>query len=319
MRQAQIAITGLLLCCSAVALADTLDEQALTHFEQGIELFQQEKHEQAAIAFERAYELKPSYKILFNIAQVQNELEHYAAALEAYSRYLAEGGAEIKPERVDQVKTEIKRLNALVGMVTVETNVEGATVYLDDERQGETPLAGPMFVDLGKHSVVIKQGTDELHREVVKVAGGQKVTVKAEQASKAPESTKPVEVSGEGGPTNNEEDEGPERVWTWVVIGIGGAAAIGAGITGGLASSRKGTLDDSCPDKQCPASEQDTIDSMKTLATTTDVLIGAAATCVALGVVLFFVEPGSAGEQDTVAVAPVVVPNGGGVAVGGRF
>jgi hypothetical protein len=312
MRLPVFAIASLVFCFSTASLADTLDEQALTHFEQGIELFSQEKYEQAAIAFERAYELKPSYKILYNIGQVQNRLEHYAAALEAYTRYLAEGGAEIEPARVDQVKAEIKRLNALVGMIAVTTNVEGATVFVDDEKQGQTPLGGPLFVDLGKHTVVIKQGTDELHREVVKVAGGQTVSVHAEKAAEEPEPQEPE-------PAAEQEDQGPKRVWTWVALGIGGAAAIGAGITGGLAASKKGDLDDGCPDKQCPASEQDTIDSMKTLAYTTDVLIGVAAVGIAAGIVLFFVEPGPGSDEEAVAVAPVVTPDGGGVALAGRF
>jgi hypothetical protein len=125
----------------------------------------------------------------------------------------------------------------------------------------------------------------------------------------------------EGGPTSEPAPEREnKRVWTWVALGVGAAAGIGAGITGGLASNKKSTLDDNCPDKQCPPSQQKNLDSMKTLATVTDVLIGVAAAGVAAGIVLFIVEPGLGDEEAAaVAVTPVVGPEGGGLAVAGRF
>ncbi len=63
--------------------ADKRNDEARTQFEQGLALYNDYKFEQAAIAFGRAYELKPTYKLLYNLGQVENELSHYAAALEA--------------------------------------------------------------------------------------------------------------------------------------------------------------------------------------------------------------------------------------------
>ena len=118
------------LVFSSMAGADSTDEEAKIQFEQGVELYNDDDFEQAAIAFERAYELKPSYKILFNIAQTENERKHYAAALKAYHRYLKDGGDQIEAGRRAEVEKEFERLKALVGGITVKTDIKGAVVFL---------------------------------------------------------------------------------------------------------------------------------------------------------------------------------------------
>lgn len=59
-----------LICASTHALADDQEDEARVHYAQGVDLYKDGKFEQASIAFERAYEIAPSYKILWNIGQV---------------------------------------------------------------------------------------------------------------------------------------------------------------------------------------------------------------------------------------------------------
>jgi hypothetical protein len=306
------AITGLAIALATApttALADD-EEDARVHFEQGVALYESGDFEQAAIAFARAYELKPSYKLLFNIGQAEAELKHYARALEAFTRYLAEGGDAVPPERGTEVKSEIKRLNALVGMIEIVSQVEGAKIKIDNESKGETPLTGPIFVDIGKHEVVVKKGQDELLREVVRIAGGQRLTLEVEGLGGA--------AQGTGDAPAEPEDEGGGRVWTWVALGVGGAAGIAGGAIGGAAMSKKSQLDDKCEGNHCPSSTEGDADTVKTMSLTADVLFGVAGAAIITGVILFFVEPDDESEVE-VAVTPAVTASGAGLAVGGRF
>ncbi len=313
MRRATAAVVlGACLLAAVQTLADTQDEQARTQFQQAVELYETGKFDQAAVAFERAYELKPSYKILYNLGQTENELGHYAAALQAYSRYLADGGSGVSGERLTQVKVEIKHLTNLVGMLTVEHGDPGVAVFVDGRKQGETPLSGTIFVDLGDHEVVLRKGTDELYSEIVRVGGGERVTVEVAVQEDPAEEAALEEI------TTTPKPEA-KRVWTWVAIGIGGAAAVGAGITGGILASKSGSLEDNCPESQCPESEWENLDSARTLAITTDVLIGVAAVGVAAGIVLFFVEPGLGEDENVVAVTPAPVSKGAVLSISGRF
>jgi len=304
------------------------EAKAKAQFDAGVGLFEEGKYEKAAVAFARAYELRPSYKILYLVGKCENALEHFAASLDAYTRYLAEAGDKIDGARRDEVRAEIARLDALVGAVVVESDAEGAAVYIDDERRGETPLASPVFVDLGKHTVVVKQGALELHREVVKVAGGQRVAVKvaaaagdgAAAAAAAPEPVAKTAPAREEG-SLPETAEKPKRVWTWVAVGIGGAAAIGAAITGGLAISKTNDLEDDCRNGSCDPSLSGERDTSVALGYTADALIAVAGVGIAAGVVLFFVEPKLRERERAIEVAPVAAPTakGGAFALVGRF
>ena len=308
------------LCMSSAAAADTTSREAKAQFEQGVELFSDGQYEQAAIAFERAYELKPSYKILFNVGQVQNELRHYAAALEAYTLYLAEGGDKIDSRRREEVQHEVKRLNSLVGMLDVQTKVEGAVVFVDGRRQGETPLSGKIFVDLGEHEVLVKKDGEDIHKEIVKVAGGQSVTVKFEIKSKA-EPVEPVKPVEETAPPE-EDEESPGRIWTWVALGVGAAAAVGAGVTGGMSYSLVNDIKDDCDSSNnCPSDLRDDAEKAENLGNVSTALTVVAAVGIAAGVLLFFLEPGDDKEEAEVPVAivPSAAPNGVGLALTGRF
>jgi hypothetical protein len=312
--------------CGLAAAQEGADEEAREQFDTGVELFEAGKFEQAAVSFARAYELKPSFKLLYNIGQVENELGHFAKALDAYTRYLAEGGDQIEKARLEQVRAEIKRLNKLVGMIVIEGAPPGAAVFVDERRSGAAPLPGPIFVDLGEHEVRVKRGADELHSELVTVAGGQQVVVKIESGGAAgptPADTTPppvVEEQGEGSgvPPTTEE---PKRIWTWVAFGVGGAAAIGAAITGGLTMSKAKELKSDCEGNVCPPGSAGDLDSAKALGNATNALIAVAAVGVAAGVVFYFVEPRWSKNETAVEVAPVAAPtaNGGALALVGRF
>jgi hypothetical protein len=315
----------LFLLSSRIAGAQAgAEDEARAQFDTGVELFEAGKFEQAAVSFARAYELKPSFRILYNIGQVENELGHFAKALDAYTRYLAEGGDQIEQARLDQVRVEVARLNKLVGMISVDGAPPGATVFVDERRSGTTPLPGPIFVDLGEHQVQVKHGKDELHSEIVTVAGGQQVAVKLE-AGADPGAPPPGDgIADAVGPGTAEPTPAakPKRVWTWIAFGVGGAAAIGGAITGGLTLSRAEELKSECGGDACPSTSADALDSARSLGNATDVLIAVAAVGIAAGVVLYFVEPRRGDREDGgVAIAPAAAPTAGGaaLALAGRF
>src|SRR6266478_2010920 len=84
-----------IVAASPAALADSKTDEAKTHFKNGADLYDENNFRGALVEFQRAYELAPSYRILFNIGQVEMELQDYAGALTAYARYLREGGPDI--------------------------------------------------------------------------------------------------------------------------------------------------------------------------------------------------------------------------------
>lgn len=80
----------------------------------------------------------------------------------------------------------------------------------------------------------------------------------------------------------------PSRIAPITLFSVGGAAAVGAVVTGLMAAGKYGDLEDVCPDGRCPEDARSDRDTLRTLTITTDVLIGVAVASAALGVVLWF-------------------------------
>ena len=173
-------LAALLLCAPLIAARaeaqpSNLDE-ALVHFERGAEFYDEDNFRGALIEFKRAYELAPSYKILFNIGQVEMELKNYAGALAAYTRYLREGGPDIAQGRVEQVTLEIQRLKGRIGQLVIRT-ADGAEILIDDISVGHAPLPESVPVNAGRHQIVVNLPGSEPERRTVDIAGQQELTV----------------------------------------------------------------------------------------------------------------------------------------------
>jgi tetratricopeptide (TPR) repeat protein len=133
---------GLLLGASLVASlahADTRLDEARSRLQSGATLYDENDFRGALVEFQRAYELAPSYKILFNIALVEMALQDHAGALKAYTRYVKEGGPDITAARLAQVNADIERLKGRVGFLVIQT-ASSAQVLIDDAHVGYAPL-----------------------------------------------------------------------------------------------------------------------------------------------------------------------------------
>ena len=80
------------------------------------------------------------------------------------------------------------------------------------------------------------------------------------------------------------------RIWSWVALGLTGAFVIGTVVTGVLTLNLRSELEDACGGTSCPASRQSDWDTARSLAITTDVLIGLASASAAATVLLFLLE-----------------------------
>jgi hypothetical protein len=295
------------------AVADENDEEARAQYERGKELYEADKFTEAAIAFQRAYELKPSFKILYNIGQVENENGDYVRALDAYTRYLEEGGDDVPAGRKAEVDKEIARLKTLVGSFRVEGAQDGAVLMVDGRRMGEAPFDGPVMIKLGEHEVVVKISGEELFHEFVRVAGGQELPIRIEAAPMKED--KPVLVHV----PDQQVDGGSKtlRVLGVVALAAGGAAILGTALTGAAAKSHTDDMKPGCPEGVCPPEYDDKYDEAKRAATMSTVLGVVSGLMITTGVVLLIVGRKSRGKN--VDVGAAAGPDGAGLLITGRF
>lgn len=128
-------------------------DEAREHYEKGLKLFEDGAYDAARIEFERAYELSPTYRLLYNIGQVQREQLDYVGAIRSFESYLAEGGSAIPEVRRKEVTDAIAVLKTRVATVMITVNVEGADVFVDDVAVGKSPLNKPVMVNAGRRKI----------------------------------------------------------------------------------------------------------------------------------------------------------------------
>lgn len=107
-------------------------EEARQRYQRGLQLFNEANYEAARVEFERAYQLAPSYKILYNIGLCYEQLGDYVQAQTTLQRYLEQGGDEINDERRSEVAKELAQIRPRIARVTVHSNVAGAEILVDD-------------------------------------------------------------------------------------------------------------------------------------------------------------------------------------------
>ncbi len=288
-------------------------DPAKAAFERGLKLYQEEDFSGAAKAFREADELKPSWKILFNIGQAEAAAKRYGLALEALQKYLVQGGDDVPTDRGQEVHSEIKRLLDLVGMLQIEA-AEGARISIDTEFRGTAPLSGVIPVSAGLDHVVVARSPDgETSERTVRVLSGQ--TLAVDLVSE--EVDEPVAAPVVEDPA---DDRSGLKVGGWVTASVGAAILVGGAVTGGIAMKKNGEITDNCPGGECDPKWQETLDTRDALGVTTNVLLGVGAAAVVAGVVMLVIAHGDEkAEDETVALFPIAGPRGGGVAVEWRF
>jgi hypothetical protein len=200
-------------------------QEAQRRYEEAITLFNEGSYEAALLEFRRAYELAPTYRILYNVALVNVQVNDYAEALTYFERYLDEGGPDIPAERVEEVRQRMAALRPRVAHISVTTNVTSGQLVINDFTVAELPLEKPVRVNAGRVKITVNSTGKLPVTKVVELAGGDTKTVSFELRDPT------VTVL----PPPGGRHERPPKSIPWVAWVGTGVLAVGAGVTGFLA------------------------------------------------------------------------------------
>lgn len=286
--------------------------EARARYDRGLKLYDQGAYEAALVEMRRAYELHPTFKILYNLGLIHKQLNDHAAALDAFNGYLNEGGKKVDPKRHAEVEKYLAELKPLVATITIQVDVAGAEVSVDDLAIGTSPLAAPITVNAGKRKVSAKLAGKPAATKVLTVAGSDAVTVKLEldePKTAAPATSTTTLTTTTPRPTEPSE---PSRQVPWLAWGVTGVLAVGAGTFGILALTSSSDLADK---RATPNTSRDDLDAAssrtKTFAIVTDVLI--VGTLAAAGVSAYLTFRAPKTKDTAVAITPM------GISLAGTF
>ena len=151
-------------------------EEARKHYDRAIELVDDGQLDAAIVEFQRSYDLTHHFAVLYNIGQVFVSLARPVEAVDAYQRYLAEGGREIPPARLTEVAQEIARQRSRIATLEIRGLPGGAIIRVDAREIGRAPLPAPLFLGVGKHTIAASaEGFDSAGTEVTLAGEDRKV------------------------------------------------------------------------------------------------------------------------------------------------
>jgi tetratricopeptide (TPR) repeat protein len=257
-------------------------EQARTRFNKGVQLFRDGNYEAALVEFERAYELAPSYRLLYNIAQVEYERHDYVSALEHFDRYLEEGASEIPKSRRQQVTAEMQQLQGLVGRVHLTSGISGAEVFVDDQSVGTTPLERSLRLNVGRRRITVTAPGHLPESRTLEIAGGDESTLHVELSARPSEASEQAALSPEREP---DRGSGPSTA-VWVGAMTTTAFALSTGVMGINAWKAKRDFDRELDSETTTQRVAQARNRVVRYAAVTDVL--AVATLISGGITIYF-------------------------------
>ncbi|MEK6606330.1 MAG: PEGA domain-containing protein, partial [Myxococcota bacterium] len=127
--------------------------EARRHFDQGVVLFDEGAYDAALAEFHASYELNPVPSVLFNVGLTQKALYRYGEAIATLEKFLADAGPKLSPERRAETEKLVADMRLLLAEVAVEGVPAGALLVVDGREAGVAPLAAPLQLAAGPHTI----------------------------------------------------------------------------------------------------------------------------------------------------------------------
>lgn len=247
------------------AAANETTEAAREHFLRGVQFYNNGDFKLSLVEFRRSYELSRNYRLLFNIGQVNHQLNNYTKALRALEEYLTVGGAEVPEARRAEVESAILELRRKTAKLQILVNVPNAAVYVDDELVERTAPGASIVIDAGDHRVSARVPGYEPASAAVTLVAGEASQVRLTLRRVAAPVTQHVAPAA--------PIETGRSPWVWGSWGGTGVLAAGAAVTGIMAGSAASELAELRNSPDSSAGERaSTADRARTFATVSDVL-----------------------------------------------
>lgn len=288
---------------------------------EGIKLADAGNCEAAVEKLQRAEALYHAPTILGRLGECQVTLGRIVEGTENLNRVVREPLPSTAPEAF--LKARERAQGVLDGAlpkiaklkIIVSPNVEGLVVKVSDKPVPSALIGAERPTDPGTHTVVAEApGHAPAQAEVTLKEGGREsvnltLTPLPEEAAPATPATPQDAAPAAPGPAATPADAGAggsDKTLAYTLLGIGGVGIVAGGVTGFLAMSRKGDLDDKCETPStCPDSAQDTIDSAKSMALISTIGFGVGIASAAVGTFLLLSDDGSAPASAELGVGDV--------------
>ncbi|MBS2018641.1 MAG: PEGA domain-containing protein [Deltaproteobacteria bacterium] len=156
---------------------DARRNEAKAHFLRGVEHTERAEWDAAVSEFLRSREILPTSTNTYNAAVALRKANRFDESLEMYEALLREF-PEIPAAEKQVAARELEQLQTSIGTITVEDAVPRAKIVVDGRERGTFPLAAPIRIGAGSHTVRVSADGYLPFETKIDVAGGKTTTVK---------------------------------------------------------------------------------------------------------------------------------------------
>jgi tetratricopeptide (TPR) repeat protein len=318
------------------------ERQWKTLFEEAKRAYNDKRYKEAKGLLVKASAIKPTPKVLANLAQIEIELGEYVSAATHANQALVGLGKNAA------VQADLAKANEHIGTVALFFNVEGVEVTVDGTAIGVSPITSPIFVEPGTHKIAATKIGFTSHERSLTITKGEELRVDmqliASEGAVAkdnpgtlnkPTSDKQKTPDAPFDDSHQVSSNGPNP---YILVG-GGVVTIGALVTGLVFNAKANdkydnaaTLtadlvskygDNGCysgggaPKTECSriVKRLDDGDKSKNIATASFVISGAAA----VGTLIYWLWPRSTATGNNVQLNAVLLPGNTWLGVSSRF
>jgi hypothetical protein len=204
MRRRGFLLVGVLALTNVrrAAAAAPNSEVAAAQFQRGLSDARAGEIDAAAADFEAAYKASPNFAVLYNLGRTYAAMGRTVDAVNAFRRYLSDGGSAIDSKRRDEVVASIAFNERRIGQATISVDPASAVVLLDGNA---VVLTGDsMALATGDHVLVV---TAPGYRSLVRTFSVQHATATSLR----------LELTKDGSPA-------PREVWLSITCAVPGVA-----------------------------------------------------------------------------------------------
>jgi hypothetical protein len=158
-------------------MGETLTGPAKAEYEAAKLLYGDGDFAGAFMKFRQAYVLSSDARLLWNLAVCEKNMRHYARVIRLVEQYQTYGANVTTAEDRQEAIALLAAVRSFVAPMTIQVNEPGASVYVDDELVGQTPVQGQVMVDIGNRRLKVAKPGFRTFDDVQPVTGSQSLVV----------------------------------------------------------------------------------------------------------------------------------------------
>lgn len=287
-------------------------------FDEGRQLMDQGKFDQACEKLAESYKLSGGVGAQFNLAKCNEKRGHWASAWSHYREVAQKTDLAGQKRRSREADKRVQALEPRLTKLLIEVSapVEGLTVTVNGNEVGSAQWGTAVPVDPDRYRVAASAPGFEPWEEAVEALEPGKVVVSVPALEAKPPSLDPA--AGRG---NDADDaESSAQLVTGITLTAVGIVGIGVGAAfGGVAIKKHDDQAPFCRNDVCVAEGKALNDEARTAGTisTAAIVVGSAA--LVTGVVLWALAPAVGDQDSALVIVPNASPSSAGLAVAGSF